>query len=136
MNMKPTLLLALAGIVCSGIDMPSVGVIEDRAGVLRSVLGVPGSFLLGDPLPGDTAKPGAASEDVAWIDGDSVVVQTQQGPKRFDAPGVASLFVIGPTFIGARSDNTTYAIRIEPGKEAIYVLPEVQTPSAVQDEDN
>lgn len=142
MNMKPTSLLALAGllalaaIVCSGIEVPSIGVVEDRAGVLRPILGVPGSFLLGDPLPSDTARPGTVAADLAWIDADSVVLQTKQGPKRFDAPGASSLFVIGPTFIGARSDTTTYAIRIEPGKERLYVLPEAQAPNASLDGDN
>ena len=99
------------------IDRPSIGTILDRAGHTRTVYGVPGSFVLGEPVDeGATVDlpPGVALDNGVVLIGDV----------RISLPGITEIFPISPEFVGARSETDTYAIRTVPGREAAFYLPE------------
>lgn len=91
--MRPLAMLLLATAALPQIEAPRAGVIRDRAGVLRPVYGVAGSFVLGEPLADEVLSAGfsrsdgfakTASELIVFHDGKEVDrVPAPPGPARF-----------------------------------------------------
>ena len=229
--MKRILMLICGAVCATGIDVPAIGIVVDAAGVLRSVQGVAGNFLLGPPAAsgiisaacskqlclaktdsqilspgGETdAPPGPAifglsgseaivffpdsaafarwrdnslepldwsvegevlslrvvegevqiavrrdgqvwivrpdgslidsiantagpvlllSEGVLFATGDAVVLRRSDGSEiRFDLAAAEAITQMGPNYTAARAGNATYAVRIDPGREQLFLLP-------------
>jgi hypothetical protein len=117
-------LVTLVAVAARGIDVPSLGSFYDRAGNLRPVYGIPGSFVLGAPMESAGRTPKPLRDNFVTIEPDDIVVHLATGDKLFRVSSVTEVFHIGPHLLGARSDSETYALWLRPGQENVYVLPE------------
>jgi hypothetical protein len=64
---------------------------------------------------------------VLFATADGLVLRRSDGNEvRFDVAGVDGLFEFGEGYVEARTAQAVYAIRMEPGHERIFLLPESQ----------
>jgi hypothetical protein len=60
-----------------------------------------------------------------YTDGDDVVLRRADGSElRFPAPGARSFLAMATNYVQIRAGQSSYALRIDPGHERIFELPE------------
>ncbi len=78
-----------------------------------------------DSLPDDAGPVMLLTNGVLFANAEALVLRRPDGTEvRFDIKGVEALFFIGEGYVQARVGLSTYALRIEPGREQIFLLPE------------
>src|SRR5579871_3162398 len=81
----------------------------------------------GDFVTGETGAVLLRQHGVVFATDGGVVLRRSDGTEvRFDVAGVDGLFEFGPGYVEARTADAVYAIRIEPGREQMFLLPENQ----------
>lgn len=104
------------------VEAPSIGVMVDASGARRVVYGVAGNFTLGPPLV-DDAVPDSLPGMVAFDEAGLLVRRPDASEARFALPGVTALRVMSAEWVQAVTASGSYALRIEPGREALFALP-------------
>jgi hypothetical protein len=113
----------IAGCVFAQVEVPSIGVMLDASGALRTVYGVAGNFTLGPPLEAVLdSLPGTASA-VSANEGEIVVRRKDGSEVRYPLPGVTVLRAMSSEWVQAITPAGSYALRVEPGREALFALP-------------
>jgi hypothetical protein len=78
------------------VSAPATGFVRDRAGSLRPVLGVAGSFVLGDPIEEAVISVGfGKSFGYAKTEAEILVLRSDAVVERHAAPAGSSLFYLG-----------------------------------------
>lgn len=86
----------LAAAAVGQVSAPATGFLRDRAGSLRPVLGVPGSFVLGDPIAEAVISAGfGKSFGYAKTESELLVVRAGGIAERHAAPAGAAVFYLG-----------------------------------------
>ena len=63
---------------------------------------------------------------VLFANRDSLVLLHADGTeKRFEVAGAQAMFALGDGYVEVRAGPSTYAVRVDPGQERIFLLPEV-----------
>jgi hypothetical protein len=90
-------------------------------------LGITGS------LPDDTrAAMLTGAGGVVFANRDTLVLLHADGTEtRFEVAGAQAMFALGDGYVEVRAGSSTYAVRVDPGQERIFLLPEVP-PSGVR----
>ena len=102
------------------VEAPSIGVMLDASGVLRTVYGVAGNFTLGPPAEAvPDSLPGNISADEAGL----IVRWPDASEVRFPLPGVTALRSMSAEWVQAITASGSYALRIERGRAALFLLP-------------
>ncbi|MGD1094351.1 MAG: hypothetical protein ABSB35_20475 [Bryobacteraceae bacterium] len=77
-------------------------------------------------LPADTRVVMLIKDGVLYAVGNTVILQRPDGTEtRFQAPNVEAAFALGDGYIELRAGASTYAVRVDRGREQIFLLPEV-----------
>jgi hypothetical protein len=73
----------------------------------------------------DTSGPVLLLKDgVLFATSDELVLRRRDGSEvRFELTGAESIAAMGPLYAAIRTGATTYALRTEPGRESLYLLP-------------
>jgi hypothetical protein len=63
-------------------------------------------------------------EGVVFAASDQLVLRRPDASElRFDLPGAESIAAMGPHYVAIRAEGATYALRTEPGRETLLLLP-------------
>ena len=117
---------ALAFLVCGvafgQVEAPTIGSMVDSAGQLRKVFGVAGNFVLGEA---DGAGELVASlPSVVASDEELIVKRKDASEARFALRNVSGMRAMSEDWVQVVAEGRSYALRVEPGREALFVLPE------------
>jgi hypothetical protein len=113
------------------VEAPSIGVMLDASGTLRTVSGVAGNFTLGPPLVEDAVLDSLPST-VSADDSGLVIRRDDASEVRFALPGVTALRAMSAEWVQAITAAGSYALRIERGREALFALPAAPTRAEVR----
>ena len=76
-------------------------------------------------LPGNTRVVTLIKDGVLFAADDTVLLQRSDGTEtQFQAPGVEAAFALGDGYVELRAGPSNYAVRVERGREQIFLLPE------------
>ena len=115
------------------VEAPSIGRILDASGMMRAVYGVAGNFVLGpaelDSLP-SSVRPELrlSGAEISSNETELVVRRPDASEVRFPLDGVSGLRVMSADWVQVIVGSRSYALRIEAGREALFVLPELSRP--------
>ena len=156
--------LAAIAFAQSGMAAPAIGAMRDALGLWRPVQGVAGNFVLGEPAPepepwpasrnsieerngalfivapdGSTvgALPPEAQQPILLLDRDVLYATGEElvfGAVRVPCSGVTALRRMSEDWVQVSAEDREYALRIEAGREALYVLPAAPLPAAPRPE--
>jgi hypothetical protein len=78
-----------------------------------------------DSLPANTRVVMLIKGGVLYATGDTVILQWSDGTEtQFQASGVEAAFALGDGYVELRAGASTYAVRVERGREQLFLLPE------------
>jgi hypothetical protein len=76
-------------------------------------------------IPDATGPVMLLPDGVLFASQDSLVVRHLDGTEvRFDLPGAEAIFTLGDGYVEVRAGGSSFAVRIEPGREQLFHLPE------------
>jgi hypothetical protein len=157
MKLLPVI-FAVAALAQSGMEIPSIGAMRDAWGIWHSVQGIAGSFVLGPVVEEPGAAPDShlaieqrgdvffiVAPDGSTVDalprvarqpilliGETPLYSTGKaiviGNARIPCPGVTALRRMSPEWVQVTASNREYALRIEPGRETLFLLPAAHPP--------
>lgn len=105
------------------VEAPVIGVMLDAAGLYHAVFGVAGAFTLGPPMEAAVdSLPTAVSFDEAGL----IVRREDASEVRFALPGVLAVRAMSAEWVQAITAAGSYALRVERGHEALFVLPAIR----------
>jgi hypothetical protein len=103
------------------VETPSIGMMLDASGALRLVYGVAGNFTLGPVVDG--ATPESVPDSIHANEAGIVIRRADASEVRFELAGVTGLRAMSPDWVQVITASGSYALRIERGREALFVLP-------------
>jgi hypothetical protein len=76
-------------------------------------------------LPDDAEPVLLLGDAVLFATGDALVLRRPDGTEtKFDVTDVDALFLLGDRFVQVNAGGLKYALRVEPGREGLFLLPE------------
>ncbi len=122
--MRVALFVLLCAVAMAQVEAPSIGAMVDASGQMRPVFGVAGSFVLGPPsgIAGELAM----SLPNVFVSGEELIVRrTDASEARFVLSGVSGMRIMSADWVQIVANGRNYALRVEAGREALFVLPDV-----------
>jgi hypothetical protein len=120
----------LAGCAFAQVEIPTIGMMLDASGALRPVYGVAGTFTLGPAQEGSKASAVLDSGRLVtaygtvFVDGGELVVRRPDVSEvRFAVSGIVALRAMSKDWVQVMTSGGSYALRVEPGREALFTLP-------------
>lgn len=116
-------LFLMCAVAMGQVETPSIGSIVDSAGRLRPVYGVAGNFVVGAP----SEATGELYDSLPGIfaTADEVVIRRADASEvRFPLTRVSGMRVMTADWVQVVAGGRNYALRVERGREALFVLPE------------
>jgi len=101
-------------------ESPAMNTVE-RRGEVVFVLRPDGAVL--DTLPSATGPVLITAHGAVFVDGELVLRRPDASEVRFALSGVAALRVMSTDWVQVTTTGGSYALRIESGREALFVLP-------------
>lgn len=78
-----------------------------------------------DSLPAPSGPVLLLPNAAIYTDGEQIVLRRFDGSElRFDAPGAQSMLAMEANYVEVRAGKVSYALRVDPGHERIFELPE------------
>lgn len=119
-----SLSLFVAVVAVAQVETPTIGVMLDEAGAYRPVYGVAGSFTLGPPVEEPVEGKELATPGEVSFDSDGLLLQRPGAIiLRFALPRVFAVRAISAEWVQAFTPSGSYALRIETGREGLFLLP-------------
>lgn len=97
----------------------------DRVWIAR-ISPADGSVAMLSSLPPGTGPAMLLRNGVIFANRDALVLRRENGGEiNFDLKGAMDLFALGEGYVEVRAGSSTYGVRVDPGHEQLFLLPEI-----------